>query len=168
MANQHGDDPFVIEPATAAFLKTDPQGLFTPKSFVQYCDLMHANMKMGALQGKTDCYPPCRATRRGCVCNDVVTASPAKAPEGCFGDALAAWLVDNLTDYDTVLEWLQDLNAKNEVLKKEGGAFSSPGALRHWAYTEWARINGARGVRVRVGGDCVVWCISDVPSALCE
>ncbi len=86
----------------------------------------------------------------------MVTASPAKAPEGCIGDALTEWLASNLTDYDTVMEWLHDLNAKNEVLKKDGGAFLSPGALRHWAYTEWARMNGARGLRVHMGGNDVV------------
>jgi hypothetical protein len=35
-------------------------------------------------------------------------------------------------------------------------------------YTGWARINGARGVCVRVGCTGVVWCICDVPSVLRE
>ena len=125
-------------------------------------------MKEDALRGNVDCHPPCRATRQECVCNMAITASPVKAPDGFFGDALAEWLAPNLTDYGSVLAWLRDVDAKNNDVQISGGVSLSPSALRHFVYTEWARINGARGVRVRVGCSGVVWCIYDVPSVLRE
>jgi hypothetical protein len=93
---------------------------------------------------------------------------PGQGPRRILRRRTCRVVGSNLTDYGSVLAWLRDVDAKNTDVQISGGVSLSPSALRHFVYTEWARINGARGVRVRVGCSGVVWCIYDVPSVLRE